>query len=94
MLNYLQMCSTQPGIQSAATTGDVKQDGTSVSVATKTPTATVTFSSSEATPRERERERERTSPGQSRYEILKYGDDSDDDRMIICEEKDAGAIGT
>ena len=81
------MCSTQPGIQSA-TTGDNQQDDTSVSVVTKT--ATVTLSSSEGT----QRERERVSPSQSRYEILKYGDDSDDDRMIICEDKDGGAIGT
>ena len=82
------MCSTQPGGQLASARQD-KQDGSSASVPSKTQTAAVSYSSSEVTPREQER----SSPRQSRYEILKYGDDSDDDRMIICEDKDSSTIG-
>jgi len=51
--------------------------------------AAASYSSSEVTPREQDR----NSPRQSRYEILKYGDDSDDDRMIICEDKEGSTVG-
>ena len=81
------MCSTQPGGE-VASLKQTREEDSAAPTPAKTQAA-ASYSSSEVTPREQDR----NSPRQSRYEILKYGDDSDDDRMIICEDKEGSTVG-